>query len=340
MVLAEAGARWLGPRLEEPVVWGDSAQAVKAAQMDDLAGVGCVPVVVAGNSMVRDAVVPSIVVDRLGGSRVYNASLDAAGPELLEPWLVDQVVPRLRPATVVVGLASVDLNTASPAASAAAEAYRSAPEGRTGVLGALDRAVRRRLALVRHRGELRRPQLVWDALGGDRSPGPDREDGRPVLAGVLGPDGEGRSRAALVDPGPSGPGARFAAEQLLAGFDLGPDPAARVTGLLDAVRGAGGGGRDVVVLLLPVTPAFGDLHPGGPPQQVEAEQAILDGAERAGAPVVDLRDLDLPDAAFADTHHLNATGASAVSTALGDALAGTEETPRARTGCGSRRLTP
>jgi hypothetical protein len=316
LVGAEAGARSIGGRLEDPVEWGDAAQSAKVAQMDALAEHGCVPVVAAGNSMVRDAVVPDVVAGELGGTAVYNAALDAAGPDLVGAWVTDQVAPRLEPATVVVGLASMDLNEASPAARAATEAYRAAPGGRPGWWGALDRAARDASALVRHRGELRHPDALWSALGGDRSPGPVLEDGRPVLPGVLGPDGEGRSRVDLEDPGPTGPAARFAASQLLAGFDPGRDPAGRVAELLVRV-GGGETDRRVVAVLLPTTPGFAELHPGGRAQQDAAEDAVVEGARRAGVPLVDLRHLDLPEGSFADTHHLNGTGAAAASRALG-----------------------
>jgi hypothetical protein len=169
---------------------------------------------------------------------------------------------------------------------------------------------------VRHRGELRHPDALWSALGGDRSPGPVLEDGRPVLPGVLGPDGEGRSRVDLEDPGPTGPAARFAASQLLAGFDPGRDPAGRVAELLVRV-GGGETDRRVVAVLLPTTPGFAELHPGGRAQQDAAEDAVVEGARRAGVPLVDLRHLDLPEGSFADTHHLNGTGAAAASRALG-----------------------
>lgn len=317
LLLGEAAAAVVGSRLAEPQVWADRAQEVKVAQMDSLAQAGCVDVVVTGNSMVRDAVVPAELVAALGPVTAYNAALDAATPALVEPWMVEVVQERLEPGLVVVGLSSFDLNVNSKAGNAALDAFLSSPGGREGFLAEWDREISQRSALVRHRSQLRDPGGLAKAVT-EPAPTPEplpKEDGRAVIPGVLGPDGEGRSRRDLRYTGPGSAGARFASSQLLADFAMADDPAAEVAELVEAIR-SGSGRPSVAVLLLPTTDAFAELHPGGRDQQAAAEAAVVEGARRAGAPLLDLRTLELPDDAFADTHHLNGTGAAELSRSL------------------------
>ena len=316
LVLAELAARAVAPDMPPTDRWGDEARAVKAAQLDALAASGCVDVVVAGDSMARDGLVPATITAADPRARsVYNASLDAAGPELVRRWLLDVVVPRVHPATVVLAVSSIDLNERGPAVTAALATYRSAPATRQDLLGRLDRWVGDRSALVANRAGLRDPGAVLDAVG--RDDGPDEgvatdADGRPVLPGVIGADGEGLSRRDLTYAGP-GPATTFTRTQLLADYHPGEDPAGRVA---DAVAALQSAGIEVVLVVLPVTADFADLHPEGSADLAAARAAVAEAATRTGAPLVDLGDERWPDDRFADTHHLNASGAAHLSEAL------------------------
>lgn len=312
---AEVGARALAARLPEPSPWADQAQAVKAAQMDRLADEeGCVDLVVAGDSMARDGFDPDAFTEADDGRRrAYNASLDAAGPGLLRPWLLDQVVPRLRPATVVLAVSSIDLNRNGAATGAAVDAYTSSLAGRTDLLGRLDRWASDHVALVAHRRALRDPQVVLDALTDEASPTTTAVDasGRPVLPGVLGGAGQGLSRRDLRSSG-AGPSAAFT-RQLLADYELGAEPATVIIELIEQLRAED---VSVALLVLPVTDGFAELHPNGRADLDAARQIVVEAAEATGAPLVDLLDAGWPDDAFADTHHLNGTGADRLSRSL------------------------
>lgn len=320
LLLAELAARAAAPHLPAPDPWGDAARTVKIAQMDHLRTLdGCVDVVMAGDSMARDGFDPTTFTAHDTQHRTaYNASLDAAGPDLLEPWVAEQVVPRLRPATVLVAISSIDLNRNGAANGAALEAYAASPGGRHDLLGRFDRFVSDHVALVGHRRELRSPDLVLDALDGQEPAAPFARDdlGSPVLDGVLGPRGEGRSRAELVvdlSTATEGPAAAFARDQLLGGFALVDDPVERLSGLVDAIRGAGAA---VVLVVLPTTDAFASLHPHGAADVSAARTVVLDAAVAAEVPVVDLSDEHWPADHFADTHHLNGLGARRLSAEL------------------------
>jgi hypothetical protein len=244
--------------------------------------------------------------------------LDAASPALLEHWLDDEVLPRLRPRTVVVAVASLDLNGAGAAVAGAREAYEEADATRPGTVGRVGAAAVEHSALTRHRRALRDPATIWDALGRAARGAPQDHPSAAGIEGVLGPDGQGRSRAALRYRGD--PGAKaFTRSQFLADWRLDP-------GQLDAlerlVRGARDTGADVVLVALPVTDDYASLHPGGVGDLDTALGAMAGVAERTGVPFVDLHDQQ-GDEAFADTHHLNSTGSTWFSRSLPGWLEGT-----------------
>lgn len=308
LALAELGSSTLSRYLPEPKLWGDDATAVKIAQMD-LRSNRCTDVVVAGNSMARDAFLPKTFEASDPEHRMaYNASLDAASPPMLRRWLTEEVLPRLHPTTVVLALASLDVNGNSRAGRAAHEKYDDAPLSRPGRAGRLEAATVRRSSLLRHRSELRQPQVLWEALA--RA---SRGEGIPSAtdSGVLGPDGEGRSRQALRYNGNPASGA-FLSDQLLNDFEI---DGALIDAEADLVDELESQGISVVLVVLPVTANYRDSHPGGQSQF----EAFLVGARRMAAehdaPLIELQDgADL--GRFADTHHLNREGAEALSRTL------------------------
>jgi hypothetical protein len=312
----ELFARGLAPYLPEPDRYGDQARAVKVAQIDTRSG--CTDIVVAGNSMARDGLDPAVITTAdAAGRSVYNASLDAASPELLADWLGDVVQPRLGATVVVVAISTLDLNTGAPGTAAALASWRDAPAGAPGPLGALGRWAAGTSALVEHRTALRQPANVAKALGRWRRGEPAERTTADSLATVLGPDGEGLSRRQLVDAGD--PVSRqFVQRQLLANYDLGADPEGRVASMVERVTRSG---ATVVLALLPTTGEFAGLHPRGATDLDEVARVVRSAAQRTGALVIDLRGVEPGTQGFADTHHLNGTGATAVSKAVPGALA-------------------
>jgi len=312
---AEAGARVLSPYVPTPHLWSDGAVETKVAQMDARAGM-CTDVILAGNSMGRDAFIPHIfgAADPLHRS-AYNASLDAASPPMLTRWLTEEVLPRTSPATVLLTLASPDVNVNSKAGQAVREAYDEAPLSRPGLGGRAEAAATRASALIRHRSELRRPSLVWEAL--DRARRDDHVP--PDVTDVIGPDGEGLSRRSLHYR--QNPVSRaFVTGQLLNDFSFGTDGAAPMfdseRALIQTLKDRG---ISVALIVLPVTDDFVKLHPGGPAQFQEFLDTASQLATDTGVPFLDLH--DAPDAGgFADTHHLNSEGSERFSSGLSDRL--------------------
>lgn len=310
LALAEVGARAVSPYLPEPQLWTDDTTTVKVAQLDAL---DCADLVFAGNSMTRDGLDPvAFGAADPEGRRSYNASLDAATPALQERWVLDEVDPRVTPDGVVLGVSSFDLNDSAAIGQTALGAYDGAPLSRDDLFGRLQAPFIRASALFRHRNELRDPETLWDGLGawrdGERRPrlGPDGIDG------VLGPAGQGLSRQDLIYQ-PSPLTERFAQNELLNDFHLGGEQTEAAAALLDGLAERE---VDTALVVLPVTEDYVDLHPGGVAQHEEFLALVERIADEHGAEFIDLHDLAPDDSWFADTHHLNATGAEALSTAL------------------------
>jgi hypothetical protein len=316
---AELAVRVIEPALPEPRLYADDTTHLKILQMDRQ---GCADVVVAGDSMGRDAFDPvRFTAADPTHRRAYNASLDAASPELLRPWLLDEVVPRLDPSLVVITLASLDLDANGAAARGALAAYEQADMTGTGPVHAVARRLVTTSALFRSRRELRDPLVLatavgrrWAGTGADRLSADE-------LAEVVGPGGEGRSRRALTyrhDPTTRS----FTGQQLLGHWAL---DAAQVHALDELLAALAGRGVAVALVVLPVTADYVALHPRGAADAAAFRSAVHAAAGTAGAPLVDLLDerpAGLPDdGAFADTHHLNITGQEWFSATLPARLA-------------------
>lgn len=313
LLLAELGTRALAPYLPAPELYADQTTAVKIRQLDRVADTPrCATVVVAGNSMARDDLVPSVMDDELDdGVVVYNAALDAAAPTLLEQWVPDNVLPKAKPDLVVIGLSSFDLNDNARISRSALASYRTAALTRDDVFGRLQQPLIRRVALFEHRAALRDPTTVWESFGrivdGDRLPRPDA-DGIP---GLLDAEGAGLSRRDLrYTPSPAT--ASLLRTELLNDYDSGQDQVVALGRLLATLDE---GGVDTALVLLPVTDDYVDAHPGGRAQFDEFVELARKVAATQGTPLVDLHDWG-DDADFADTHHLAGAVADELSREL------------------------
>lgn len=318
LLLAEGVARVLAPYLPEPAVYGDEATAVKIAQMDARRD-RCTAVVVVGDSMARDAFDPATFTAADPDHRpAYNAALDAASPRLLSHWVPDEVVPRLHPSTVVIALASLDLNANGTAARGALASYEAAPRTRDDLVGRLDGWAMDASALAAHRRELRDPAAVADAVGRLRAADPAPRLGADGLPGVLGADGEGLSRRGLQYRGDAGAKA-FTRSQLLGDWSL---DGGQVAAAADLARTLHADGVQVAFVVLPVTDDYVALHPQGRADFDRFLDAVRGAGADTGTPVIDLHDARPGTASFADTHHPNQAGTAWFSSALPAELAG------------------
>ncbi|MGH2810662.1 MAG: hypothetical protein ACRDIA_07250, partial [Actinomycetota bacterium] len=151
LLMAEAAVRGLADVLPEPVTWFSHETQAKLEQLRafEIAGKKAF-YLFAGTSMMGTAADPRKFhapdSRRLGA---YNASLPAGIPEMQEQWLLEEVVPRLKPCVVGIGLSTFDLNAGT--SRKVAEEYRNAPAVRKGIIAALGRAATRFSFLFRYR---------------------------------------------------------------------------------------------------------------------------------------------------------------------------------------------
>lgn len=312
LVLATEGVvRWLEPAMPRPLGWPDAATATKVEQLEVRAARGCTDVVFVGNSMTRDDLVPSVFEDAdPAGRSAYNAALDAASPELLRRWVRDEVLPRASPATVVVGVASFDLNDAARLPAAALRAHEDAPFTASGLIGAVEEAFTRAFALVRNRPTLRDPEALADSVA-DRFAG--RDAPRPSaegIPGVIAADGHGLSRRDLAFTGAPDTVTRLR-EEFLEPFVLGGEQAGALRALVGEISDAG---ARAVILRLPVTDAYVAAHPDGRDDVRAFEDLLRTALDGTDAVLVDAP--ALPRRSFADTHHLAGEGADRLSATL------------------------
>lgn len=167
---AELSARAVESRLPVPVLWGDLETQLKVEQMDGLAAAGGADVVFMGSSIVNAGIDPLLFAN-LSGTVVYNASLNATSPHLLEVWADEIVLPRLHPELVVIGLSSRELNDHGISQTEQYERYtesigRAFEIDQPSLPQRIQKAAAEVSAMFRLRSDLRRPFAVFNQLRG------------------------------------------------------------------------------------------------------------------------------------------------------------------------------
>lgn len=132
LALIDVSVRAAVPRAASFNAWNDWQATHKVEAIDALARRGGSPLVLMGSSMMDYAVDPAALSKQLGLQRpAFNASLNGAEARLMDFWLLNVVVPRLRPRFVVIGVSSRELNDLGRGTREAFEAVRNSYGGRT-----------------------------------------------------------------------------------------------------------------------------------------------------------------------------------------------------------------
>lgn len=308
---AEVVVRVVEDRLPPPSGWISDEYPMKIDQIDDLADDGGVGVVLLGSSVTDTAVDPALLGDAATGGRgAYNAGLIAATPVITETWAGELVVPRLRPDTVVIAVSSRDLNGNGAGMRSQDERFRSSLGGES-LLGTHSLAdgvewwLLEHSALVRNRESLRRPIEAFT----DYDP-PDRNATEITELGfethLL--DEQYRSDDVALD---------FFRREPLRDFAVTDD---QLDALRRLVAHLEDGGVRVVLLDVPVTEDYIELHPRGADDMAAYEEAIDEVAAETGADV--LRPGVWPTELFSDPLHVNGAGVERLSAELDAYLAG------------------
>jgi hypothetical protein len=296
LLLAELFVRLVENRLPPPPKWPTKEIYIKEQRLGKLAKAGGASVVIIGSSVVDISVDPARFSPAGRGKRGgYNASLIGVGPIVVDIWTRLLVQPKLRPDTVVIGISSRDVN-ANSSVGTGAEGFVKTP-GAKHLLGTetaadkVKRELSERSALVRYRQVLRQPAEALLHY-------------QPPKELKLGLTPQGLETHLLGVNMQDTPEVRaFFHREPLHNFALSPAALRAIERLAAFLEK---GGTRVILLDVPVTNLYVQLHPKGIADYQAYESAINDVATRTGAELVHAGTWD--PLFFSDPLHLNRAG--------------------------------
>ena len=318
VLLAELGVRVVASHLPQPQTWPTPEAQEKIDQLSSWQGSHPhVGLVVGGASMADVAVDAGDVAGAVGpGEAGYNAALEGSPLAAIAPWLTKVVVPRLRPRVVVLGLSPIELNPNVAGEAATDASFLSVDPiaralGRESWLQRLNRWAGDVSYLFRYRTQLRAPSS-WTTA---RPAHPDNPaltaDGRDLRFAPL-----TMSQFDTVFTNLRDLEAQIARTEFDR-FTVGPQQVAQVGSLVRQLRAEGAA---VVVVDLPVAPEALGLMPRGDADRQAVATSLANISQQTGARFIDAG--VWPDTLFADPIHLNAAGASRLTSRLRADLSG------------------
>ncbi len=306
VLVCEVGVRVMASRLPEPLLWYHPSAQIKIEQMDALAAAGTkVDVVLAGTSQMTMAVYPDEYAQLAAGHPVtYNAAVLAGYPSANHRYILEEILPRLHPKTVIYGVASEDFEPGPEAP------YDEAPATEPGLLGSLGRWFSGRSELVDHRVDLRDPVVLSYAVSSDTGGG-QLEHYRAAVVGPMGRwDDLGhlpcRTADGVVPTPPATPEVFVPDEGRIA----------TVWSTVDAMRAQG---IKVVIAVMPFADCYFDWF-NRKASDAAGRARIAAGAAARGIPAIDVTaDVHTNDL-FGNTGHLNIDGAHRYTRLLAAAM--------------------
>ncbi|MEX2554917.1 MAG: hypothetical protein WEB06_04735 [Actinomycetota bacterium] len=303
LALVDVSVRAAVPRAASFNAWNDWQATHKVAAIDALARRGGSPLVLMGSSMMDYAVDPGALSKLLGLKRpVFNASLNGAEARLMDFWLLNVVVPRLRPRVVVIGVSSRELNDLGEGTRRAFDAVRDSYGGRAvaGDLSPTERILElgeRVSGLVRYRSLLRKPSRLFDAE--------PLEEGLAVSA-LGAPTHSRRTDVYRTLPPISG------------GFAVGGSSMRALDHLIGRLESLG---IRVLLVEMPISPDGYARHPNGIADYRSFQQAVAGFVAAKGLPFSDMLSPFPTTEWFGDTLHLNRRGRERFTRLLAGILA-------------------
>ena len=287
LLLLEAVVRVGESGLPAPQRWSTPETQYKVGQIGDLDDIDTV---IVGSSIVDVSIDASVL-----GPGTYNAALGAAPVSMYAAFTDLVVVPELDPDTVVVGVASRELNANAPEQRRLEADFFDAAamkelQGTEGILDTADRVASDVSALVRNRVVLRDPGRWFAGADADWDGTITADDG--LYLGFL--DGDYRADDQLLN------GLRRGA---LHDWELGEREVAILRGLLTDLVAAD---RRVVLLVTPVTADYVSVYPNGPGQHEVFLDAVRDLAAETGVELLEAGIWGPED--MADPLHTNGAG--------------------------------
>jgi hypothetical protein len=312
LLLAEGGVRLVQDRLPPPTGWLNDEYPQKERQMNALADSGGVSTVFLGSSVADTALDPAeLPADAVGPRGSYNAGVVGATPWIFDVWSRLVVVPRLHPDVAVIAISSRELNANGLGNADNEERFRTSAPGREllGTEATTDRVERwlnDKSALLRYRQVLRRP---LEALFGYNPP--DRN------ATVITNTGLETQMLNQKYQGTDVVRSFFRREPLF-NYTISPLELAALTRLVQSLQSQG---TKVIVIDVPVTEDYIQLHPHGQADYDSYESAIDGLVAKTGSRL--LRPGVWSSDLFADPLHLNREGATRLTAELATALLAT-----------------
>jgi len=295
LLAAEGALTLLERRLPEPVEWYNPLAQAKAVQIERLARSESADIVFAGPSTVYRGIDPDLF-ERLDpkGREAYNAGLTGGYPPIMRRWLTEEVLPNLRPRTVVYGLSSLDFHDRIFRGSLAA--YRTARATRRGTLAAAERTIARFSRLFRYRKLLQDPteyRYIRRVVAGKAQGRVERE------MRTLSQDG--------FKPKPMTPDDRTATDRaILRRFEVGRRGTRDVEAIVERLRRRG---IDVIFVNMPVPRRWHRLHPRGATDYRRFERHLVDLSQDLQVPLLHPPDSLSHPGLYADNVHMNRRGA-------------------------------
>jgi hypothetical protein len=316
LLLAELAVRIAGDRLPPSGRWPTAEYASKVKQLHRLSKTGGAGVVAFGSSIIDVSFNPARLQPAASGKRgAYNAGILGTSPSVIAKWANLVVLPATRPDTVLLAVSSRDLNANGVATRGLDAEFLNAPEVRH-LLGTdsftqrMTRKAETVSQLVGHRELLRRPLQSYGVW---------HPDAFALELTKSGFDAELNDKTYRSD-------AKLRAyyrANLLHQFQLSTTESASLERFVRELRARG---TRVVLVDVPVTQLYIDLHPRGQADMTDYRAAIDGVVKRTGAELVSFG--VWPDALFSDPLHVNGKGSARLSDELNAYLAPHSHPPR------------
>lgn len=294
LALVEVGVRAREDRLDRPREWytNPAQSRIDAANLIRDEGIRS-DILFVGTSMTRMDIRVEVIEDRLVSvEQAHNAALPAAQTPVVGRWLLEAMIPRLRPSRVVWGVSSLDFN--GNRLEPTIDWYNSARASRPGWVGQVDRGLGDLMALSHHRVALRDPAWLGALFGlGERA---EEEPGREVNPDRLLAPGNNRTES-IEELDKEFERIRT---EVVNDFSVGEREAGAFRSTIVELQRMG---IEVVVILMPVPDAYVAAHPDGEEDFAEFQEFVITEVEGLGVPYFDYSHF-FDDDSFADVTHL------------------------------------
>ena len=312
LLILEGALRVLEPSIPTPLDWPTADMQEKFEQITNLGDDRqTVDIAFVGSSVVNQSIDPVAFTDAANGIVSYNAAIGGAiSPKSWRWWINEVVVPRLQPQVIVIGVASLDLN------SGLADAFWGGLSGSRGFLqvdnedswtARFKDELHQRVALFRLRTVLRQPLRILVGFG----------ETNPIEP-TIGPYGAEPAGRDFEPYEVAEPKRRDLIDRELKDFRTQGPNLEELEGLVQDLQSQGVG---VVLLNMPVTDDYIARHPNGMRDYTRYLGELADLARRRNIRFLDFGNSVSSLELFRNPTHLNQTGAALFSRDLADALA-------------------